>query len=198
MIWGIGTGRCGTHSLAADLGGLHEPRPWIGAAAVEAYWGDATATAYCREVLLLRLAQDIPAVVDLHLSLLIPLICALDAQATFVWMWREPVGCVGSFLAQGAWTTPGKWPTLWRPRYGWPESFSRFDRALAYWVMVNEMIAEDLARYAPGRWQRREPTDLRHHHGRGPQKAAWPFTADETQRLVQAEAEFHQKWGGAR
>jgi hypothetical protein len=183
MLWGLGTGRCGTKSLAADLGGLHEPEPWLGAESVPAHYGDEAAYRVCRDVLQSRLALGAPAVVDLHQSWLIPLICQVDAQAEFVWVIRDPAGCVASLLASGAWTTPSKWPTLWHPWEGWPEGVSRFDKALGYWAEVNLIIGSALA--VCGRpWQSRRTADLQAHENRQPASAEWVFSAEEHKRLA--------------
>lgn len=194
MIWGVGTGRCGTHSLAADLGGLHEPAPWLGAASVAAYWGEAWALERCRDVIRRRLELGAPAIVDLHQSWLIPLICEVDVTAEFIWMLRDPAGCVASFLSAGAWTSPGKWPTLWQPQGGWPEPVRRFDRAVAYWAEVNLIIWGALT--SGGRpWTMKRPADLRAHLGQGPLSAEWVFSPAE-QRCLQVwhEVLYDGQW----
>ena len=47
MIWGMGTGRCGTKSLARVLDGVHEPMPWIRDEAIRSMYGDQVALARC-------------------------------------------------------------------------------------------------------------------------------------------------------
>jgi len=181
-VWGCGTGRCGTKSLAADLGGLHEPKPWLGPAATAAYYGDEAAYRLCRERLHERLALGVP-VVDLKHSLLIPLICQVDPEAEFIWVIRDPAGCVASFLAGNAWTKAHAWPNLWHPHGGWPEAFSRFDKALGYWCEVNLIIGAALA--VCGRpWEQRRTVDLTAHLNRYPTSPQWRFSAEEQQRLA--------------
>ena len=104
MIWAPGTGRCGTRSLARVFGGVREPQPWFEAEPVEYALGRRDHEPFLRQRLTDRLALDVPAVVDLKHSYLIPLIVGVDPDARFIWLVRHPMLCIGSFLAGGAWT----------------------------------------------------------------------------------------------
>jgi hypothetical protein len=194
MIWGIGTGRCGTRSLAVELGGVHEPQPWFGPESVAAYWGDHAAQAACQQRLAARAALPVPVVSDLHQSWLIPLICEVDSQAHFIWMIRNPAEVVASFLAGNGWTAQNQYgASLWRPQGGWPESLSRFGKALTYWLEVNRLIAHDLqACGAP--WERRLTSSLQAHENRYPTSPDWRFTPQETARLVEACGGLWARW----
>jgi len=197
VIYGVGTGRCGTKSLAADLGGLHEPKPWLGAQSVAAYYGDEGAYRWCRARLEERLALGAPAIVDLHHSWLIPLICQVDASAEFIWVMRDPAGCVASFLAGNAWSKPTGWANLWHPYEGWPEAFSRFDKALGYWAEVNLIIGAALA--VCGRpWEQRRTSELTAHLNRYPTSGQWRFSDEEQQRLALWRELLYDDPGGLR
>jgi len=83
MIWGVGTGRCGTGSLAHELGAQHEIRDWDGRReTVEPY--------------LLAHRQVNHPVVDYRLSVCVPDILKADPDAEFIWLIREPVACIES------------------------------------------------------------------------------------------------------
>lgn len=186
-LYGVGTGRCGTKSLAAYMRGVHEPTPWLREEAIAAYWGDPVARALCIGKLRSRLRLYAPIVVDMKQSYLIPLICRLDPEAAFVWMVRNPAACIASFLAGGSWTETNQYGAgLWHPRAGWALNLSRFDKAMIFWREVNHLIAQDLA--ACGRpWQcvrTEELGELRHN--RHPASPKWRFTPEEAGRIVEA------------
>jgi len=85
MRWGVGTGRCGTLSLATELGGVHEGSPGLGS--------DGPTL----ELLLGRLRAGV-ASVDRLQSFLMPEIRALDSNAEFIWLLRDPWSCIQSML----------------------------------------------------------------------------------------------------
>ena len=145
MIFGVGTGRCGTKSLAVQLGGMHEPEPWL---REEPARYKCDRDNYYRESLLehLRTRSELPVpiVVDLKHSYVIDLICEVDPDATFVWI-RDPVDCISSFINGGAWTrTDWHGSRNWRPFGGWPKEISREMRVVGYWIEVNKMIENSL------------------------------------------------------
>lgn len=184
-VWGIGTGRCGTRSLARDLGGVHEPKPHYGPEATLAYWGSPAARQRCWVRLQSRLALGVP-VVDLHHSLLIGLICQVDPQAEFIWLIRHPMTCVASFLAGGGWTAQnGDGATLWRPQAGWPDTYTRLDKAIRYWCEVNALIERGLE--ACGRpWQLRLTEELVAHDNAYPKNRQWRYTPEEAAQVMDA------------
>lgn len=86
MRWGVGTGRCGTRSLAEQLGGIHEPSPGLVGPRVKQL-----------EILRGRLSKGLPSVDRLQ-SFAIPLIAQVDPSAHVLWLARDPWGCVPSML----------------------------------------------------------------------------------------------------
>ena len=103
MIWGTGTGRCGTKSLAKDLGGLHEPQPWFGDLAKKYYYGNTLSPEDEQELYAIihdRIALNTPTV-DVNYSYILPLIDKLDPYAFFVFVFRHPIDCISSFMAGG-------------------------------------------------------------------------------------------------
>jgi len=88
MDWICGTGRCGTLSLARQVGGEHEPSPGIGP------------NCDVKAVLRTRLARGVPSSDRLH-SLVIPQIYEIDPEAKILWLLRDPFSCVRSMLQTG-------------------------------------------------------------------------------------------------
>lgn len=96
MIWGIGVGRCGTSSLAAEMGGLHEPAPDL-AADPEMWLEYDVMTSRLEERLEARTALDTPIIVDWRQTYCLPLIEARDSDAEFIWVYREPADNITSW-----------------------------------------------------------------------------------------------------
>ena len=109
MVWGIGTGRCGTMSLAEARNGWHIPItddspiremaiPWAlghlteqdeqSLLAVLAWW--ATTTEYS-------------ILVNWYFSYILPLIEKADPNASFVYVWRDPIGTITSMIRDSWW-----------------------------------------------------------------------------------------------
>jgi hypothetical protein len=146
MIWGVGTGRCGTRSLAGQLGGLHEPVPRLEEHPVQ-YKCDINKDV--RGLLIERLQERLDlgatAIVDLKHSYVVDLICEVDPDAKFIWMLREPVPCISSLLNGGAFTeTDWNGQRKWRPLGGWPKDMSRESKVIAYWIYLNSLIMRSL------------------------------------------------------
>lgn len=147
MIWGMGTGRCGTKSLARFLGGEHEPQPWIRDEGIRAFFGEPVAVSQAKVKLKERLAAGVPCV-DLKHSFLIKQIEELDANAAFVWVARDPVATVQSFLSGGSWTVVNQYGRdLWRPRHGWQNMESRIEKAAAHWWHTNMICLNHFRRH---------------------------------------------------
>ena len=172
------------------MGGAHEPQPWFGQQAIDAFYGEPSARAQCHRKLADRLALGLPAVVDLHHSYLIPMIAEIDAGAEFVWLLRDPRTCIASLLAGGAWTRMNNdSATLWRPRDGWPVGETRLGKAIAYWIAVNQIILRDLQ--ACGRpWEQRLTEQLTAHENRYPGSAAWQYTPAEAALVMEGCGTF--------
>lgn len=148
LIWGIGTGRCGTKSLSKILGGLHEPRPWPLQRA--AYHARCISTKedenILRDVLRERLAMDTPAVVDLHQSFCMDVIEEIDPTAEFAFIARNPALCVSSFLTVGGFTEQDKFGEYKaQPRIGFAGE-TRLERVIFHWVYTNTRIMAHLRR----------------------------------------------------
>jgi hypothetical protein len=183
----LGTGRCGTRSLAKDLGGIHEQQPWFSVEAIAAYWGDEQARELCRAKLERRLASGVPQV-DLHQSYLIPIICSVDPDAEFIWLVRHPMTCIASFVAGGAWSRMNNdSESLWRPRYGWPVGLPRFDKALHYWLNVNVLLERELV--ASGHpWRLVRTETLVAHKNVYPKSRAFVWKPEEAARVMDETA----------
>ena len=157
MIWGIGTGRCGTKSLAADLGGVHEPTPWLGHRAVEAYrWpGQGGPVAWCWTRIKERRESGEAAVVDAQHSYVIPLIRQVDPAAEFAWVIRNPQSTAESLIEGGVWTEQdGNGRDRWAPAEGWLGE-PRVVKAAMYYRAVMAIILSEFER-------RREPWRILH------------------------------------
>lgn len=156
-VWGIGTGRCGTATLAHTCCGLHEPRPWIHEVATKYYWGrrDQETLEALARALTWRHRQPREVVVDLKQSLVIDLIVDIDPDAYFVWLVREPKSAVRSFMSYEYFcrqfdTEPlkalryemDKWRTM--PEEGIPEDWSLPMTCMWYWNEMNTVIFETL------------------------------------------------------
>jgi hypothetical protein len=154
-IWGIGTGRCGTATLAITRGGAHEPKPWLFMEAMKYYQGERSeeVMTILRDRLQARMRSLFNFIVDQKQSVLVPLIVEVDSEAKFVWLIREPVDCVKSMMAFGFYArTIEKWDLLRimldesrvRPKEGFPDSWSLETKCFWYWHEVNSVIERDL------------------------------------------------------
>jgi len=152
MLMGLGTGRCGTKSLAVQLGGLHEPKPWLKEEPVQ-YKCDRNMDVRdsLLENLKARSELPVPIIVDLKHSYVIDLICEVDPEAEFIWMLRDPVDCISSLLNGGAWTkTDWHGARKWRPFGGWKDDVPREMRVVRYWIEINKMIEKSLMEAGKG------------------------------------------------
>jgi len=143
MIWGVGTGRCGTKSMAEDLEGLHEPKPWLSELPAHYYRG------LCGSDRLLPLLKerrrlDTPAIVDLKHSYIMNLIENVDPEGEFAYVIRSPFLCIASFLAGGSWTEQDWYgDRKIQPAEGWRDE-TRLEKAIYHWVVTNEIIINHL------------------------------------------------------
>ena len=176
MKWALGTGRCGTHSYAAQTGGLHEPKPAI-LRAGEA-WADERlgrrGDAYddTAAILRTRAVLGAPCVADLHQSWAIDIIREVDPEPSFVWLVRPPEELVRSMLG-GNWWHPRNAAarhdeTLWHPPGGWPEDAARLDKITLYWRGVNEAIMRARCDGTTEEWEVLTPDMLTKHVGAYP------------------------------
>lgn|GEM_PF-5757258 len=191
MIWGVGTGRCGTRSLATLLRGRHEPGCWDSQPVAYQHAGEHQD--WLRGKLQERLGLGVPAVVDLQHSYVVPLIEEIDPDATFIWMVREPVACISSLLSGGSWTRgDGHGRRKLSPAAGWSDVVTRLDKAIWYWLNVNQLLDRVLARRPHELWLTSElPGSV--HLNRYPQY--WKPTDQDTTRI---ESETGALWAELR
>ncbi len=140
MIWGVGTGRCGTKSLAKSLGGIHEPQPWF-QDEPKKWWLSGEPSAELALTILDRREMDTPIVVDFKHSYIMPLIKQIDPKASFVWVIREPVQCIKS-MVHGKWwgETDNNGANLIEPYAGFFWGLTRVYKCIWYYEKVNREI----------------------------------------------------------
>ncbi len=148
MIWGIGTGRCGTKSLSKHLNGLHEPEPWpLHRAAYHARLISSQEDEQeLRAILKKRIDLGAPAVVDLHQSFCLDVIEEIDPKAEFAFIARNPAACISSFLTGGGFTDRDVFGEYKAQPIGGFHNESRLQRVVFHWVYTNELIYTHLMR----------------------------------------------------
>lgn len=148
MIWGVGTGRCGTKSLAMQLEGEHEPKPWL----------EHEPAHYARGILspgeelhLLANLSDrsrliTPIIVDMKHCYVMDLIEKADPDAAFIYLVRSPFDCIASFMLGGAFTEQdNKGNSKLQPgRPGWKDEVpvSRLLKVSWFWRGTNKRIMD--------------------------------------------------------
>jgi len=144
MIWGLGTGRCGTHSLAKEIGGEHElDRPTMIQTARAAN-GDNNARCAVQAKLKSFIDEGKP-IVNLHFVPVLPLILELDPDPSFVWVWRGYARVMQSQL-QGShcyWEEGYRdWTEFMHPFNEWEymPTYFQEQKGLWYWTAVNTEI----------------------------------------------------------
>ena len=148
MIWGVGTGRCGTRSLATYLKGEHEPKPWLKQEAAHYHRGldpDGEYERFLVGQLTERAAHDTPIIVDLKNSYVMDLIERVDPDAHFIALFRNPFDCIASFMQGGAFTDRD-WngDRKLQPKDGWGEETTRVRKVAYHWFETNHTIVEHL------------------------------------------------------
>jgi hypothetical protein len=172
VIWGLGTGRCGTRSLAAQLHGLHEPHPTLHHV-VEARRGDAKADARLRDAIEKRLALGAPAISDWRNSFAVPWIRAVDPEPEWFWLVREPVACVTSLRYMGSFVPDKTWATGLASG-----TTTQVEQAAYYWIATNGLILTEMNRRPPTeRLRVMEPWGLVEHRNSSPPRT--PLNRDE-------------------
>ena len=146
MIYVVGSGRCGTATLARKLGGLHEPEPTIIAEATDYYLGKRSCLPELCRKLRARAQLPTPAISDPKQSTVIPLIVELDPSAELIVLVREPTASIASMAARGAYQRPN-W--IWdqhrlRPRTGFPADWSPIMKLGWLWVETYRVIFSSL------------------------------------------------------
>jgi len=134
-------------SAARLMGGEHEPDPCL--EGLPAEWADCRTEVESELMARLRARMDLGVpTVDFTYSYCLDLIYEIDREASIVWLVRNPVDCVASFMATGAWDVNdgyGKWKL--HPHHQWcvgddywGEGSSRLGKAIWYWSTVNYLI----------------------------------------------------------
>lgn len=146
MIYVVGTGRCGTQTLARLLGGVHEPDPHIIREANEYYQGRHAVLPGLAAKLRARAALPTPAVSDHKQSTVIPLILEIDPTARFVMLVRQPLPGIASFLHRG-WYGGGA--RIWercrlRPAAGFPRNWTQAMKCGWLWTETYRVILNAL------------------------------------------------------
>ena len=187
-VWGVGTGRCGTKSLAKDMGGLHEPSPRLGDYACLTKFSES-AYYYCSHVIRCRHLMEAPIIVDMHHSYLIDMIMDIDSEAQFIWLIREPLQCVTSLLSGGAFTETDRWGVnkLSDPPRQDGDREGRIISCCNHWVNVNNLIMESVRR-EPERFRRMYTSDLQARENR---HKASPDSLD----AIEVELVLDRCWG---
>ena len=139
MIWGVGVGRCGTKSLADQMGGLHEPDDRFKHEAIDYHERGRVSLSLINE-LARRTAMDTPIVVDNKQSLVIRLISEIDEDASFIWLLRSPIESSVSIAKRGYW---GQLPRC-TPKVEGFFDLTHFRKCAMYWLYKNKLIEREL------------------------------------------------------
>lgn len=146
-IYVVGTGRCGTMSLASTWGGMHEPEPNIIYEATRFYLGDTGIQEKLIEKIKARKNLKTRIIVDNKQSTIIPLLKEVDSKAEYVLLVREPMPCIESFYARGAYSQEEHLhrKPIWvdnrlRPITDFPKDWTTFMKCTWYWVEVHRVI----------------------------------------------------------
>ena len=136
MLYGVGTGRCGTKSLAKQMGGLHEPEPSIHHEAID-YYRTGNISANLIRVIKQRAVMDVPIIVDNKQSLVIDIICRFDKDAEFIWLIRDIKGCVESFMKRGTYNQFRETHRI-SPTEGFPTEWD--DKVKTHWMYFEKNV----------------------------------------------------------
>lgn len=178
--WALGTGRCGTRSLAQQIGGIHEPQPWTRGRSV--CW--ARNREYEDELLTVlrsRSQLETPCVSCLQQSYLVPLIRAVDPNSSCVFLIRKPLTCVNALTRS------------WQHqrginRIGWVAQEEDWQKAAGHYLAVNSMLlARMLERF--DRWTVVATEDLTVHANRG--RSAWVLNEDQEEEIERRCGPLH-------
>lgn len=147
MIWGVGTGRCGTKSLAMQLKGEHEPKPWL--EHEPAHYARGILSSVDKLNLLANLKDRsrliTPIIVDLKHSYVMDLIEKVDPDAAFIYLVRNPFDCIASFILGGAFTDQdqqGNDKLQPKPGYSAGVEVSRLLKTTWFWRETNKRIMD--------------------------------------------------------
>lgn len=156
MIWGLGTGRCGTHSLAKVLDGVHEPTPKYMKEGAD-YHRTGEGEQAVINILLNRMKRykNDKAIVDLHNVPILDLIERVDPKAKYVLVWREFNKVWRSQQLPGhQYWEPGyrDWDQFISPPDGWSPKDERHKKAFGFWHACNLICLDFFDTIDRDRW----------------------------------------------
>ncbi len=141
MIYAVGTGRCGTKTIAHVLNGSHEPKPRIIQEANEYHLGDWQSLDALKQKLNVRAQLDTQLISDHKQSLVIPLIAKLDPTAHFVVLFRDPISSIQSFVRRKWFRRASIWEcNRLRPWQGFPEDWTQPMKCTWLWCETYRVI----------------------------------------------------------
>lgn len=187
MKWGLGSPRSGTVALATMLGGAHEPMPRI-TREVFSYYSEGELGEDLIAKVQQRAALEAPIIVDPLHSFIVPVIRAIDREASFVVMVRDPIACVRSLVARGTYVigTPGN---RWRQRPPqWPEDAGVVFKCAWYWREVYRAAVPAL-RGAEVKWKRTEELPDRMRLNVDDRSSALELTDEERAEIAEVTAD---------
>lgn len=139
MLWGVGTGRCGTKSLADQMGGLHEPEPSIKEEALERMSSGAIMPTLIDKIIN-RSKLDVPIISDNKQSFVIDLIADYDKDAKFIWLLRDPLSTSISLASRGEWGSILRY----QPKLEEFDELPLIRKCAMYWLHKNLLIEKSL------------------------------------------------------
>ncbi len=156
MVWGVGTGHCGTTLLANNMKGRHQPAPKLMCSAPEYYnYPERAPKGLYGELEKLR-DLDTPIVVSHKYSLCMDAIIYVDPKAEFIWLLRDPSDTIRSDMQRGLYDrkTPDKWVTnRIKPTNGFPAYFQTIDKTIWRYWLLNQAIEQTLLYVCEKRWR---------------------------------------------
>ena len=188
MIWGVGSGRCGTKSLSLELEGVHEPQPWLDDLPV--MWhlhrkGEGELLSRLK----MRLDEGLPCV-DLKQSYCIPLIKRLDPDAKFIVMFRNPILTISSLVAGGSWTEQDHHGTRKiYPKLGWGNE-NRIQKATYHWGCTYEIILNEFYK-TPYAFTFLNTNTLTHLTNTHPHSPGFPLTREASAQIMEDTMEIY-------
>ncbi len=161
MTWGLGTGHCGSHLLAKNLGGLHQPEPWILEEATK-FWQNMWVPALAK-LLDQKRDLDTQIVVDHKYSMVIPKILVVDPDPHFIWLIRDPADTIRSDIRAHLYDRdpPDQWvKNRLQPEEGFPTYFNELDKCIWRYWQINHTIERQLIFVCRSRWEMQRAEDL--------------------------------------
>lgn len=147
MIWGVGTGHCGTRSLAQWLDVPHEPKRGELGDHMKTYFGSLPPELEQRLRQMLSTTEG-RGMVDSHLSPLIYLIQQADPEARIVWVWRDYPHVRRSHMRIGV----RQFVNTIHPTGGFNDWLSLEDKVWWYWYTCNMGIYQQLLNFKRDHW----------------------------------------------